>query len=217
MKFCVIIPSRGDRPQFTEQCFRQLYRMTLKPDKIYHINHKPINNDFDLVHRVKSGVEFAKKDGFDLCFIIEDDDHYGADYFERFASYFDNYEFFGQNFSYYYHIGNRTWQLLDRDHKHRSSLCATGFKISAINNFEWPPLFGKPFLDVPLWKYARHKKRIFIDTGMIGIKHGIGVTGGIGHKREWPNKDPNLTWLKGKVDKDSFEFYKLLSEQINAK
>lgn len=215
MKFAAVIPDRGDRPQLFDFCLKQMDRMTLQPDKTYIINHKPIDDRFDLVHRVIEGVKMAKEDGYNLVFIVESDDFYPANYFERFKPFFDSCDFFGQNFSYYYHLGNRTWSLLTNDHRYRSSLCATGFKISALNNFTWPDPYGKPFLDINIWQHARHHKRIFLDTGMIGIKHGIGLTGGIGHKREWHNKDPKLEWLKNRVDKDSFEFYKLLSEELH--
>lgn len=211
MKFCAIIPDRGDRAELTENCFRQLERMTLKPDSIGHINYDPLDSGFDLVERIKTGVNKCQELGYDLCFIIENDDFYPAEYFEGFAPYFEKYDFFGQEHSDYYNLRNLTHNRFD--HQYRSSLFTTGFKISALNNFEWPDP-SKPFLDIDLWKYARHKRRIFVETGAIGIKHGLGLCGGKGHKFNMRNRDPEMKWLAERVDQESLEFYKSMSEKL---
>lgn len=211
MKFCVIIPDRNDRFQLTEFCLKQLDRMTLKPDRIFHMNNSPVGFGFDLVSRIYDGVEKAQVLGYDLCFVIENDDYYPANYFEKFAPYFDKYDFFGQEYSWYYNLRNLTYNKFD--HQFRSSLFTTGFKISALNNFDWPD-DSKPFLDIDLWKYARHKKRLFTDTGAIGIKTGLGLCGGKGHQFVMRSKDPEMKWLQANVDSESFEFYKLLSEKL---
>jgi hypothetical protein len=212
VKFAVIIPDRNDRPEFTANCFRQLERMTLKPDKIYHMDMPPLGPGYDLVDRINQGASLAGQAGFDLCFIIENDDYYPADYFEQYAPYFNDYHFFGQEYSDYYNLKNQTHNRFI--HPHRASLFTTGFKISALNNFDWPDN-SKPFLDIPLWHYARHKKRKFVDTGAIGLKHGLGLCGGKGHRMNWPkNYDLDMNWLKKSVDKESFEFYKSLSNKL---
>jgi hypothetical protein len=211
MKFCCIIPDRGDRPELTANCFRQLERMTLQPDEIFHIDYTPKIQGYDLVERVNVGINMAASEGFDLCFVFENDDFYPADYFERFAPFFPDYSFFGQEHSDYYNLRNLTHNRFD--HQYRSSLFTTGFKISALNNFEWPDN-SKPFLDIDIWKYARHKRRIFIDSGAIGIKHGLGLCGGKGHQFNMKNKDPEMKWLRERVDKESFEFYKSMSEKL---
>lgn len=211
MKFAVIIPDRNDRPELTANCFRQLERMTLKPNRIFHIDYSPRSDKYDLVDRIKKGVEYAKANDYDLCFVIENDDFMPANYFERFAPFFPDYSFFGQEWSDYYNLRNLTHNRFD--HQYRSSLFTTGFKISALNNFEWPDN-SKPFLDIDLWKYARHKKRIFIDSGAIGIKHGLGLCGGKGHQFNMKNRDPEMKWLRERVDQESFEFYKSMSEKL---
>jgi hypothetical protein len=88
-----------------------------------------------------------------------------------------------------------------------------------MKDLQWQRLIRTktPFLDIEIWKYAKStsKRCKFIDdTGSIGIKHGIGLCGGKGHKMEMNNKDPDMTWLKARVDNDSFEFYKQLSDSI---
>jgi hypothetical protein len=211
MKFAVIIPDRSDRPELTEHCFRQLDRMTLKPDRIFHVNYPPKDAGFDLVSRIKNGVFHAEAEDYDLCFVIENDDAMPSNYFERFAPFFETHDFFGQDSTWYYNLRNLTYNRFD--HPYRSSLFTTGFKISALNNFVWPD-DSKPFLDIELWKYARHRKRIFIETGAIGIKTGMGLCGGKGHKMKFNNKDPEMKWLKDRVDQESFEFYKSMSVKL---
>lgn len=212
MKFAVIIPDRNDRPEFTANCFRQLDRMTLKPDVVIHVNDPVWKQGYDLIDRIHMGAGRALEAGIDPCFIIENDDYYPADYFERSVPYLHDYHFVGQEYSDYYNLKNQTHNRFI--HPHRASLFTTGFKISALNNFEWPDN-SKPFLDIPLWHYARHKKRKFIDTGAIGLKHGLGLCGGKGHKMNWPkNYDLDMNWLKKAVDKESFEFYRSLADKL---
>lgn len=186
--------------------------MTLKPETIFHVNHLPeMCGKYDLVDRVKLAVGKATLAEFDLCFIVENDDYYPANYFEQFAPYFETHDFFGQEHSTYYNLRNLTHNRFD--HQYRSSLFTTGFKISALNNFEWPDP-SKPFLDIDLWKYARHKRRVFVETGAIGIKHGLGLCGGKGHKFNMRNRDPDMKWLSERVDPESLEFYKSMSHKL---
>jgi hypothetical protein len=212
VKFAVIIPDRRDRPEFTKNCLRQLERMTLKPDRVFHIDHPALGPGFDLIDRVRQGVSLAEQAGFDWCFIIENDDYYPANYFERFANYTFDYSFLGQDYSDYYNLKNLTQNRFQHDY--RASLFTTGFRISALNNFTWPEN-SKPFLDIELWKYARHKKRKFIDTGALGIKHGLGLCGGKGHQMNWPkNYDKDMNDLRKKVDAESFQFYKSMADKL---
>lgn len=207
--FAVIIPDRGDRPELTANCFRQLNRMTLKPSEVFHINYTPITNDFDLVERVYDGVCQAKAKGFDLVFIVENDDSYPADYFERFGDM--SADFFGDDLTFYYNLKNRTFKPFP--HPGRSSLFTTGFRISKIQGFQFT---GNNFLDVRLWRYAadRALKRSFVHSGCIGIKHGIGLLGGKGHTMNLPYQDPHMNWLRERVDNDSFQFYSELSKKL---
>lgn len=212
MKFCAIIPDRNDRPELLKHCYAMLNKQTVKPEAVYLMNHDTGINGFDLVDRVKLGVDLAIQDGFEWCFIIENDDFYPASYFERFQSTMERADFIGQQFSIYYNLRNLTYNRFD--HHHRSSLFMTAFRASALNNFTWPNS-DKPFLDRDLWIYARHKRRKFIETGAIGIKTGLGLCGGKGHQMIWPkNSDKDFKWLRGKVDQESFEFYRELHNKL---
>jgi hypothetical protein len=208
-KFAVIIPCRGDRPDLIQHCFKQLSRMTVQPDQIFHINWPPVSNHFDLVERVLDGVYKAKEAGIDLVFIVENDDSYPANYFERFGDF--SGDFFGDEMTYYYHLKTRQYKSMY--HPGRSSLFTTGFRISTLGDFQWG---GDVFLDVRLWEFAKKNKlkRVFVNTGAIGVKHGIGKCAGKGHKMKMLASDPHLSWLKGRVDSESYLFYSEMSRKL---
>lgn len=206
MSFCSITPSRGDRPQFLEFCKHQLSRMTVKPDKSYFIDGRPQSQDVDLVTRIKDGIHQALHDGFNEVMIVEDDDFLKADHFEKMQ--LGNADFIGEEKTTYYNLRNRTWQTMN--HPGRSSLFITGFKLSALKDFNWPKKTER-FLDLSLWSYAKSKKRKFVQTGAIGIKHSIGLCGGRGHQMLMKNSDPEMEWLKANVDSESYIFYKSLN------
>jgi hypothetical protein len=170
-----------------------------------HINHAPTSKSFDLIERVRLGVEVARQMGFKKAFIVENDDWYSPDHFQPFEE-----DFVGYKDTIYYHIRNKTWEVTK--HAGHSSLFSTAFKISAMDNFQWP----KPnyvFLDIEIWKYAKRFKTLLKSGNPnIGIKHGIGLCGGMGHSQTFPFKDPEMNWLKAKVDPISFELYKGLGQ-----
>jgi hypothetical protein len=179
--------------------------MHVKPDHSYFIDYPPTGTDFDLVARVRKGIEQAKADGFERCFIVEDDDHYPADYFLIMPE----ADFYGDDHTIYYHLGNRTWQ--EWSHPRRASLFTTGFKISSLNDFQWIH-DNERFLDISLWNYAvKEKKPVFWrQSKAVGIKHGIGLCGGRGHVQRNKYQDQDLSWLKAHVDTEAFTFYSTL-------
>jgi hypothetical protein len=182
--------------------------MTVKPDKSYFIEYPPKDDRKDLIARVKKGIELAKSDGFDKVYIIESDDWYPPNYFERL--HLDGQDFIGCNRSLYYNISNRTYEYLH--HPNHSSLYCTAFKISALTHFQWPEPQAV-FLDLRLWRYAkRQNKKLHLHHDPIGvsIKHNIGLVGGSGHRRELKRTDPDLEFLKAQVDNEAFEFYRSL-------
>jgi hypothetical protein len=209
--FAIITPTRGDRPEFKDQMINIV--SNINPGHHFIINYDPESTAVDISDRIRLGVHKSVEQGIDLIFIVEDDDFYPPDYIERFGD-LSKHHFFGSPKSTYYNLRNRTWQTFH--HRGRSSLYNTGFRISAMKEFPWDRLIRTktPFLDIEIWKYAKStsKRCKFIDdTGSIGIKHGIGLCGGKGHRMEMNNNDPEMKWLKARVDADSFEFYRQLS------
>jgi len=186
-------------------------RQTLKPDVIYLIDYKPKSDKPDLVPRIKEGIQKAEADGFEYCYIIENDDYYPDDYFEKMQ--FNGYDFVGINKTIYYSLKQRAFSFTDHRNRIRSSLFCTGFKILAIEGFTWPADdFTK--LDIRLWDSIIRKRDCHVFNELedmpIGIKHGIGLCVTNAHKDnyQYQKSDKNLTWLKQHTRSESFEFYK---------
>lgn len=196
---------RGDRPQFMKFCEEQVNRFNPEPTDIIQVLHPPCSDKVDLISRMKRGIEYAKEIGVETIYVVESDDYYCPNYLEQMP--IGHFDFIGYNNTVYYNIKKRTWERTYHDH---SSLFCTAFKVSALDNFVWPP-DDYLWLDIALWKYAKQNnkkwKLIETDNPCIGIKHGIGKVGGKGHRMELKNADPELNWLKGKVDSEAFEFY----------
>lgn len=187
-------------------CKHQISRMSIQPTETFFIDHKPTSSEYDLTLRVQLGIAAAQRAGIDICYVIEDDDWYPSNYFQKMNM--DGVDFIGCSKTLYYNIQNNTWKQWT--HEKRSSLFCTGFRISAMKRFSWPP-DSTLFLDLPLWRYAtKYKHKLLDRTVGIGIKHGIGMTGGIGHKLIMPNHDDGRILLKSKIDKEAYAFYSAL-------
>ncbi len=212
MSFATITPTRGDRDKLASFCSHQLGRMELKPDHSYFIDYPPKNGAFDLVERVRTGIERATKDGHEYAFIIEDDDFYSPRYFNAFSKAMaDGVDFLGTTETIYYNLANRTLQKFT--HPGRSSLFCTGFKLSALQKFKWPK-HDTVMLDLYLWGYSRmlkgSTKYFHNETIALGIKHGIGVCGGKGHTMKLKHTDQHHAFLKSHTDLGAFKFYESL-------
>lgn len=217
-RFAIIVPDRGDRDELTLRC-RKMINAFKSPEHAFtvFVDFEPEGTKPDLIERIHDGIQTAKERGIDFVFVVENDDMYPTDYLSKMGNP-EGYDFIGCEHSYYYNLRNLTWQRFD--HSHRSSLFNTGFRISAMDGFPWDRLIRQNdvFLDIEIWKWARKRNRRKIkfveSTGSIGIKHGIGLCGGKGHRMEMMNKDPEMNWLKARVEADSFEFYRQLSDKL---
>jgi hypothetical protein len=205
----VLIPDRGDRPEFLSNLFGMLSRQTIKPDHIDLVNFKPKGKGTDLTERVRIGFESLKSKGCDVVFIMENDDFYAPEYIETMLFLWelnDEPDIFGTDRTIYYHIEKREYKILG--HSGRSSLMNT--LLSTKANIKWPK-DSEVFLDINLWRQLKGKAVRIDKTISIGIKHGVGLCGGAGHDRmEFDFKDPFLSYLRSKVDSDSFDFYRSL-------
>lgn len=214
-RFAIIVPDRGDRPELTLKC-RKMINSFKNPEHAFtvYVDFEPTGSKADLIERIHDGINTVKERSIDFVFIVENDDFYSPEYLSKMGNP-EGYDFIGCEHSYYYNLRNLTWKRFD--HQHRASLYNTGFRISAMDGFPWERLMrtNEVFLDIEIWKWARRRNRRKIkfveSTGSIGIKHGIGLCGGKGHRMEMLNKDPEMQWLKSRVDGDSFEFYRQLS------
>lgn len=206
--FAIITPTRGDRPELLN------FLRSRIPAEYEHIivDYKPFSEDVDLVNRIKHGIELAKQKGFDYVFIAEDDDYYPKDFFD--TIHFEDTDFYGFATSHYYNLSNQTYQTFE--HIDRSSLFCTGFRISALDRFNWPPANWK-FLDIRLWEYANNgyfKIDLHHTNPCVGIKgHKFGKHAGKGHTMRLKYDDPTLSCLKEMVDMEAFQFYnKIIGE-----
>lgn len=213
MNHCTITPDRGDRGELFKFCIKQLSKLNggLPPMNAYLMNDKPISEQVDLVPRIRKGVDLAKRDGFEWIFIIESDDYYPADYFSQFGD-LSGYDFVGFSDTTYYNLRNQTYETMQ--HPGRSSLFCTGFRIAALEMFNWPK-DHTAFLDTRLWEYAqRHRVKLISGNKCVGIKHGIGKCGGKAHRNVLKMKDPDLQFLKENVDNEAFVFYADLMKRL---
>ena len=211
MSFCAIVPDRGDRKELMSFCRHQLERMTVKPDKVYFVDHPPENGTTDLTGRIRTGISRAQADGIERIFIIENDDYYLPTYFDRMLrAWPDNAKIIGSSASLNYNLRYNSWQM--EQHPERSSLHHTAFDLSALDRFKFPDL-DYVFLDKKLWLYVnrQHIPAHFIsDPLVVSMKHGIGKTGGRGHHTNYPRKDPDRSYLKSIVDSEAYAFYQSL-------
>jgi len=226
MNYCTITPDRGDRPALLENCRRQVEMINIIskcswyqwPLNFILENNPPVSKECDIVPRVRHAVARARREGFTWAFIIENDDFYPSNYIsnlfkgESFGQLpeWENYDFIGYQNTFYYNIKTRRYQRME--HETHSSLFCTGFRLSALDDFQWPP-DDNPFLDIALWKHAKQKHRWKLlreENPCVGIKgHGMGKMGGKGHRLELNRADPEMKWFRAKLnDEKAFEFYK---------
>lgn len=215
MKVGVLIPTRGDRPLFLENYLRMVRTQTHQPARIHVVDYKPFSNSCDISQRYKLG--YTLMTGFndvDVVAFMEDDDYYAPDYLETMVKAWENHgkpDIFGTNYTIYYHIRLRKYYKMT--HHTRASAMNTLIKPGLKIN--WPK-DDDPFTDLWLWTRSGLEGKTF-DPGRhisIGIKHGVGLTGGQSHvdrlDRYNPPRgtdDPDFKFLKETIDAESFKFY----------
>lgn len=207
MKDCIIMPDRGDRQKMSAFVKAQMGLTTKRPQNSYYIFDQPTDHQPDLTKRIRRGIELAERDGCEVVYIVESDDCYPANYFEL-MDIGDN-DFVGYSDTYYYSIKSKTWQ--HEFHKGRSSLFCTGFRISALKDFRWPPDHYL-WLDVELWNYARDQRKkvkLMENNPCTGIKgHFEGKHAGKSHLRTFEHPDYDMNFLRKRTDDYQFYFLK---------
>lgn len=223
MKIGILIPDRGDRPKFMDHCMKMmasqdifgeidLYFYVVGPDKL------PPSNNCDITARYRIGYDYLSKRQVDLIFFVESDDWYSTDYIKETLIAWEKDErpdIFGTRETIYYHIKLKAWYLTQ--HEQRS--CAMNTVIKPNLRLTWP-IDHEPFTDIWLWGLPHLSKKLYSPQIIhsIGIKHGVGMTGGKSHidrLHRYINKDENMEWLKSHIDESSFNFYKQYSEELN--
>lgn len=216
MKIGVLIPTRGDRPGFIEQARAMIDCQTLQPDAVVVIDFPPEDSKPDITKRVRMGYDKLTEIGVDIVVVLEDDDYYQPGYLQLMHNLFVNgADLIGFNNTIYYHLGCRRYRKMV--HNTHSSLFQTA--IRAGLDIRWP-YDDEVFLDIELWRNKHLKRELHrLETGCVGIKHGIGKTGGRGHDQNFyagtPDNvrlfdDPEMLLLKEQAG-DHFEFYRGIS------
>lgn len=221
-KIGIIIPDRGDRPEMMQQCSMYVTRLALRAADVGVTNVEVLIQDYDpesdacdITQRYRRGYDELRGKGLDCIFFIENDDWYSEDYICVMLEEWKRHgrpNMLGTSFTEYYHIGVRGhWTV-----KHNTRSSAMSTLIKADLNFPWCP-DHEPYTDVHLWRTVGHKANgkdgiIFTPQKQIciGIKHGIGKTGGRSHldrlDRYGANQDPDLQWLRKNIGADA-DFY----------
>jgi glycosyltransferase involved in cell wall biosynthesis len=219
MKIAIVIPTRGDRPDFLNHCKRMIHNQTYSPDEVIFVDHEPVRKDLvDLTGRYRKGIDLARQRHCDIIVFWEDDDWYDERYLEWMVTNWKNNnkpEVFGVNTSYYFNLKSMKGARLD--HPGRSSMFCT---LLSINDGIWDSLIwpsdNERFLDLWIWRKWNTLRKAVISFNQneiytIGIKHGTGLTGGGGHNADatfYTDPQYNKKWLEERIDSHSFQFYK---------
>lgn len=210
-KVGVIIPSRGDRPEFLKNCLRQLDSQTLQPVEVCLVAHPPTSSEKDLTARYKLGYDTLRKKGLEVILLIEDDDYYAPEYIQSMVDEWHKQGkplLLGTNYTLYYNLRYKGW--LTFHHNTRSSAMST--LIAPDLNFKWCA-DNEPYFDIHIWNEIAFKDRKIFHPEKhicIGIKHGLGLCGGEFHtnrKDRIEHCDPQHNFLREQMTKESYDFF----------
>jgi hypothetical protein len=211
MKVAVVTPHHDSkRSMFLERLKFYMSRQTRQPD-MWFIIDEPTPFKPDLTYRVRIGIERAINAGADVILIMEDDDWYDPNYIMFMV---DGWKrsgkppIFGIGYTLYVHIfAGKYWFS---PHKNRASLMSTLVTPQAIESFTYPD-DTHVWLDIDLWKIAGGKTVEPDKYYSVGIKHNIGLCGGVGHNKSFSKyvSDPNYNELRKHI-KDDLVWYRNL-------
>lgn len=205
MKIGLIIPHKNDRPAFLRNCFRMIDAQTIQPEIVELVNDESPYNGCDITWRYRIGYERLRNKGLDVIFLIEDDDWYSPDYLEHLIGAWrqnGNPDIFGTRYTIYYHILYKCHFTMH--HADRASAMNTLIKPDL--HFNWCNDTDR-YTDMHLWSTLKgitfNPERII----SVGIKHGVGLTGGDTHTNKLHRYKEKTLNLSEVMDKESFEFY----------
>lgn len=218
MKIATITPTRGDRKDFLAQCRRMIHRQTLPPDEVIFVDFHSRDNEKDITLRYRRGIAEAIKRGCDIALFIEDDDWYHHEYIEWMVRMWESRgrpDLFGIEETYYYHL--KLQNLWHSNHADRASAFSTLVNLK-FTGMTWPA-DNDPFTDLWIWReWKCRKATIKFDREKIytiGVKHGMGLTGGSGHRNNirWTMQKAQF-WFNGKINQMDAQFYNRMRNLI---
>jgi len=205
MKTAILIIHRNDRPKFLENLHRMIKAQTVQPDHIEEINFPAFSDECDITTRYRLGYDNLRGKGFDVIIIMEVDDWYAPNYIETMLNEWERYDkpdIFGTRYTIYYHLFLR--KHFTMHHADRASAMNTLIKPDLI--FDWCAETD-PYTDIHLWTKLQGITFTPEKIISVGIKHGIGKSGGYGHTdRLHRYKETHLS-LGEVMDWESFDFY----------
>jgi len=212
MRVAVVTPHHDTRRAvFLDRLRYYMERQTMQPDMWIIVDDEFSTGVTDLTKRVRIGCERAKQQGADVVLIMEDDDWYHSDYIKTMVGWWVSHgrpQIFGIGYTLYFHLAGRVWHS---DHKGRASLMSTLVSVDALERFTWPA-DEYVWLDIELWKQLKGRTVEPQRFYSVGIKHGIGLCGGVGHNKGFSKYKPDPAWsnLKRHLPASDIEFYKSL-------
>lgn len=209
-----VIPTRGDRPEFLEFCRAQLDRQTRPFQHVFVVDDPPPNpRRSDVTWRYRTGCQRALAKGCHVIVFWEDDDWYHPTYAEwLLAKWFraGAPNVFGVGETHYYHLEARRRKHFR--HPRRASAFCTLIHGRFVRDGGVPwPSDTTSGLDMRLWRETGGGVTIPWDDRIraVGIKHGIGRSGGGWHRvdgRSWIPGDARA-WFEATVDAEALAFY----------
>jgi hypothetical protein len=222
VRIAVLIPDRGDRNHFTENCISLIENQTLKPASVLKVGHAPKSDRADITERYRIGYGMLSKlSGIDLIAFIENDDYYAPEYLETMAAHWiesGKPQLLGTCYSWYYHIGLLKYTKLE--HYTRSAAMNT-FIVPGLE-FTWCA-DTEPYTDMHLWSNCPNLIKKIVNPERIislGIKHGVGKCGGGSHidrLNKYKHDDSLMEWLFSNVSESFHNFYIRLHAEIRSK
>lgn len=215
MKVAVVTPHHDSRRGiFLEQLKKYMAAQTRQPDEWIVVDQSVYAGKIgvkDLTKRVRIGCTMAKERGCDVVLIMEDDDWYDPNYIEFMVHNWHRCgkpELFGIGYTLYFHISGKYWHS---PHAGRASLMSTLIRLDALDKFKWCD-DSYIWLDIALWQQLKGKTIEPVKHYSVGIKHGIGDTGGVGHNKGFSKYQPDITWqqLRRHLPANDIQFYKTL-------
>ena len=194
-----ITPTLGKRPEFMELCRHYVARQTVKCEHIVVDTPQHIYPT-DLTYRYRIAFERARKKGHKVAVVFEDDDWYHPQYVERLLAFWEasgKPDVVGIADSHYYHIGGELYW--HSKHEGRSSMCA--MLINLESNLNLPDDF-EIWLDIHMCRNQKGSYFVPPFPLVVGIKHGIGVCGGVGHNKGFSQYKHDKNWLKNTIGSD---------------
>jgi hypothetical protein len=229
MKVGIIIPDRGDRPEFTKNCLRMVDTMKAcysgglfshnasRQIGFYHVIDPATSDKPDITVRYKKAYDAFRGKKFDCLLFIENDDWYSPDYISIMIDEWikrGKPDFLGHTYTVYFHL--KLQKHFTFHHFERSSAMNTLIKPDL--DLQWPA-DEDPYTDLFLWQqttlnHAAGAPRKFVGEVFtphkhicLGIKHGVGLCGGANHTTKLHRYTHDNIKLIDVMDYESYKFY----------